>query len=90
MSILPATHDLRRIPLNRRSLYIPRLLSITHVYYYEIYSVVAHVEGVLEHAANHLRREQRQLRDKRRGDGVEVVAFVGSEAARGADFSEVT
>ena len=64
-------------------------MSITHVYYYEIYSVVAHVERVFDDAADHLRREQRQLRDERRGDGVEVGALVFIEAARGADLSEV-
>ena len=52
--------------------------------------VVAHVERVLDHAANHLRREQRQLRDERRSDGVEVGALVFFDAARGADLSEVS
>ena len=54
------------------------------------YSVIPHVERVLDDAADHLRREQRQLRDKRRGDGVEVGALVFFDAARGADLSEVT
>ena len=47
------------------------------------------MERVFDDAADHLRREQRQLRDERRGDGVEVGALVFIEAARGADLSEV-
>ena len=59
------------------------------MFYYGTYSVVAHVARVLDHAADHLRREQRQLRDKRRGDGVEVGALVFFDAARGADLPDV-
>ena len=53
------------------------------------YSVIPHVERVLDHAANHLRREQRQLRDKRRSDGVEVGALVVFYAACGDHFLDV-
>ena len=53
------------------------------------YSVIPHVERVLDDAADHLRREERQLRDKRRGDGVEVGALVVFYAARGDRFLDV-
>ena len=47
------------------------------------------MERVFDDAADHLRREQRQLRGECRGDGVEVGALVFFDAARGADLSEV-
>ena len=37
-------------------------------------------------AADELRRETRELWEERRGEGVEVVALVGTEAARRAHF----
>ena len=48
------------------------------------------MERVLDDAADELRREQRKLRDKRRGEGVEVGALVGAEAARRAHFLQVS
>ena len=53
------------------------------------YLVVPHVERVLDDAADHLRRETRELGDERSGDGVEVVLLVSLEAAGGPDFSHV-
>ena len=44
------------------------------------------MEGVLDDEADHLRRETRELWDERCGDGVEVFALVGSEAARRDHF----
>ena len=54
-----------------------------------VYSVVAHVERELDDAPDHLRRETRELCEERRGEGVEVVALVGAEAARRDNFPEV-
>ena len=51
--------------------------------------VVADVEGVLDDAADHLRREVGEMRGERCGDGVEVGALVVVDAARGDHFLEV-
>ena len=47
------------------------------------------MEGVLNDEADYLRRETRELWDKRCGDGVEAVALVAAEAARRDHFLEV-
>ena len=54
-----------------------------------VYSVVARVEGVLDDEADYLRREVGEMRGERCGEGVEVVALVAAEAARGDHFLEV-
>ena len=51
--------------------------------------VVADVEGVLGDAADHLRREVGEMRGECSGDGVEMVALVAAEAARGDHFPDV-
>ena len=53
------------------------------------YSVIPHVERVLDDAADHLRREVGEPRSEGRGEGVEVVALVLSEAARRDHFLQV-
>ena len=47
------------------------------------------MERVLDDAADHLRREVGELRGEGRGEGVEVVALVLSEAARRDHFPQV-
>ena len=54
-----------------------------------VYSVVARVEGVLDDEADYLRREVGEMRGERCGEGVEVDALVGFEAARGDHFLQV-
>ena len=53
--------------------------------------VVSRVEGVLDDAADHLRRETSvgEFRDEGCGEGVEVDALVGFEATRGDNFLDV-
>ena len=51
--------------------------------------VVADVEGVLDDEADYLRREVGEMRGERCGEGVEVGALVGFEAARGHHFLDV-
>ena len=55
------------------------------------YSVIPHAERALDDAADHLRRETSvgELRDEYRCEGVEVVALVAAEAARGDHFLDV-
>ena len=53
------------------------------------YSVIADVEGVLDDEADYLRREVGEMRGERCGEGVEVDALVGFEAARGDHFLDV-
>ena len=47
------------------------------------------MERVLDDAADHLRREVGEFRSEGRGEGVEVVALVLSEAARRDHFPDV-
>ena len=54
-----------------------------------VYSVVARVEGVLDDEADYLRREVGEMRGERCGEGVEVVALVAAEAARGDHFPDI-
>ena len=54
-----------------------------------VYSVVTDVEGVLDDEAEYLRREVGEFRGERCGEGVEVDALVGFEAARGDHFLDV-
>ena len=51
--------------------------------------VVADVEGVFDDEADYLRREVGEFRGERFGDGVEVVARVGFDAARRDHFLDV-
>ena len=53
------------------------------------YSVIPHVERVLDDAADQLLREVGELRSEGRGKGVEVVALVLSDAARRDHFPDV-
>ena len=53
------------------------------------YSVVTEVEGVLDDEADYLRREVGEMRGELCGEGVEVVALVAAEAARGDHFLDV-
>ena len=52
--------------------------------------VVADVEGVLDDAADDLRREEvDEFRGERFGEGIEVVAMVAAETARHHHFLDV-
>ena len=47
------------------------------------------MEGVLDDEADYLRREVGEMRGERCGEGVELVALVAAEAARGDHFLDV-
>ena len=47
------------------------------------------MEGVLDDEADYLRREVGEMRGELCGEGVEVVALVAAEAARGDHFLDV-
>jgi hypothetical protein len=70
---------------------LPNILVVAPETLTQRFLVIPHVERVLDDVADHLRREEvGEFRGKGRGEGVEVSAFVLSDAARRADFPNVS